>query len=312
MARVTSTNALTRADVTTAVKPRYWIVPPLPGALLLASIGVFVARFTTDHPGSLLALASMAVNLGTCGTVMLEARVLHPRARRRFDEVRAIAEHARQAGDLDESERLYLALARRLRLRGALHIEALSYVASVKRQRGDLDGAIETWLELDARVMAKATPGLKRDIALSLADTFAERGNVVAARTWLDDARARPGEGSKLEPFAVEATLLVREGHFERALAVLAYAAAGLARTRAEHADMTLRRLAALRAFVLERRGHAEREIEAEVTNAMPCFPGEHRSLAVAWHAMAAFLRSRGLLDDTATRQLHAPTDRSA
>jgi hypothetical protein len=199
----------------------------------------------------------------------------------------------------DEAVRSLAATARKYRQNLWAGPIAHYHLATAHIQRGELDVAedlltrVERWAGLaygtDARLLA----------AIGLAQVFGLRGDVDAARRWLDEAKRRHQRAVNAVLFRplvtwAEVLVLVREERHRDALDLIDSARAELDSTVA---CAQMRELWLVEAFAAWRmsdpRGAATPE--ALVRRALPAAPGEHAALVVRWPDLRAFLETHGI-----------------
>jgi tetratricopeptide (TPR) repeat protein len=200
---------------------------------------------------------------------------------------------------LDDAVRSLAATARKYRQNLWAGPIAHYHLATAHTQRGELDVAedlltrVERWAKLaygtEARLLA----------AIGLAQVYGLRGDVDAARRWLDEAKRRhrrAGNAVLFRPLVTwtEVVVLVREERHHDALGLIDSARVELDSTIA---CAQMRELWLVEAFAVWRmsdpRGAATPE--ALVRRALPAAPGEHAALVARWPDLRAFLETHGI-----------------
>jgi tetratricopeptide (TPR) repeat protein len=215
-------------------------------------------------------------------------------ATRRFNAANSVGLRALAEGDFDRAKSEFALLARRFRWfdRGAVVAEY--NLALAQLYRGKLGEAITGFGKVEKKVWGLSSANLRPGNAAYLAITYALRGQLDVARTWLAEAERRNANApfkSVITGFIAfgQAIVELREGRDAEVLGWLEPRWRGL---EGSLTGTILRPFTVLRAFATARAG-GEREIGSAqriLQVLAPIRPGEFAMLQVEWAEMQRFL----------------------
>lgn len=225
-------------------------------------------------------------------TWLVDRLWIAPRKATAFNVASIPAAEASGRGLLDEAEAAYRALAAKYRSRPGLHAFALYQLAIVVATRGDFARAIAMMEAIDAFPGTKRQPAIVALAPRCLALFEAQRGDVAAARRWLDAAKKRHVAGRWYDAH-IEALVLAREGRHAEAIAAYDAERVDLERVLPVPA---MRSILVRRAFSLSHLPDRREEAARAARGIEPSRPDELEHVGHDWPEMRSFLVEHRLI----------------
>src|SRR5262249_36590814 len=141
--------------------------------------------------GSGAAMLFAALTMPWIVGIVVDRLVLARRALRMFNEAVRPGLEAISRGRIDEAEAVFRALLVGSRSRRGLQGIALFNIAAARTRRGDSMGALRILLTLHAYAGTRRVPTVKVRIPLTIALHWAQIGDTIEARRWLQRARSQ-------------------------------------------------------------------------------------------------------------------------